>query len=330
MKPYCIIILLIVLISCKSEQVGTNIGEVQRIDTALNAIISPNAKAEVIAEGCSWTEGPVWIEKMQALLFSDIPQNKIYKWSVSKGKEVYLMPSGYTGEKKRKGSLGSNGLLLDSSNRLVICQHGNRQMARMNAPLDHPAADFIAIANLYKGKKINSPNDAVFNSEGELFFTDPAYGFLKGDADPEKEIPFNGVYKVKKNGEVILLIDSLPIPNGIAFFPGQKKILISCTDAAKPNWYVYDVNGDSLTNGKIFYSAAGIKNGKNGPDGLKIDNNGNVFAAGPGGIWIFNSAGKLLGKLLLPDPVSNCALSTDQKILFITNASLVLKFKMRD
>jgi gluconolactonase len=330
MKFYFIIILLSVLISCKSKQVGKSIGEVQRIDTALNAIISSGAAAEVIAEGFSWSEGPVWIEKTHVLLFSDIPENKIYKWTAEKGKELYLTPSGYTGEKKRKGSVGSNGLILDSDNLLVICQHGNRQMAKMKTPVDHPAADFVTIANLYKGKKINSPNDAVFNSEGELFFTDPSYGLSKGDADPEKEISFNGVYKVKKNGEVILLIDSLPTPNGIAFFPGQKKILISCTDAAKPNWYVYDVNGDSLTNGKIFYSAAGIKNGKNGPDGLKIDDNGNVFAAGPGGIWIFNSEGKLLGKLLLPDAVSNCALSADQKTLFITNASLVLKFTMRE
>jgi len=138
------------------------------------------------------------------------------------------------------------------------------------------------------------------------------------------------VYKVKKNGTVILLIDSLPTPNGIAFFPGEKKILISCTDAAKPNWYEYDIKGDSLTNGKLFYSTNGVTNGKNGPDGLKIDNNGNVFAAGPGGIWIFNIDGKLLGKLLLPDAVSNCALSADEKTLFITNGSLVLKFKMRD
>jgi len=122
----------------------------------------------------------------------------------------------------------------------------------------------------------------------------------------------------------------LPTPNGIAFFPGEKKILISCTDAAKPNWYEYDIKGDSLTNGKLFYSTNGVTNGKNGPDGLKIDNNGNVFAAGPGGIWIFNIDGKLLGKLLLPDAVSNCALSADEKTLFITNGSLVLKFKMRD
>jgi gluconolactonase len=147
--------------------------------------------------------------------------------------------------------------------------------------------------------------------------------------DPDKEISFNGVYKVKTNGDVVLLTDSIPMPNGIALFPGDKKLLVSCTDGAKPNWYVYDINGDSLSNGKLFYSGAGVKNSKNDPDGLKIDHNGNVFATGPGGIWIFNSTGTLLGKLLLPGAVSNCALSADEKTLFITSASQVLKFTMR-
>jgi gluconolactonase len=329
MKSFVIVFLLATFLGCKPGQVGKNIGEIELIDSSLTAIINSGAKAEVIAEGFGWSEGPLWIESSQTLLFSDIPENKIYQWTAAKGKELYLKPSGYTGEKSRDGSLGSNGLLLNSANELVICQHGNRQIVKMKTSFNHPSADFLTIAAMYNGKKINSPNDAVYNSEGELFFTDPSYGLLKMDADPDKEIPFNGVYKVKKDGQVVLLVDSLPMPNGIAFFPGYKKILISCTDGAKPNWYVYDVNGDSLSNGKMFYSGAGIKNGKNNPDGLKIDHNGNVFATAPGGIWIFNSNGNLLGKLLLPDAVSNCALSADEKILFITNGSIVLKFTMR-
>ena len=329
MKSFVAVLLIIIFASCTSSQLGNKIGALESFDSSLNKIVSPGAKAEVIAEGFSWSEGPLWIEGSQTLLFSDVPENKIYKWTAAKGKELYLKPSGYTGEKSRGGSKGSNGLLLNSANELVICQHGNRQIAKMKSPVDHPTADFLTIAAMYKGKKINSPNDAVFNSEGELFFTDPSYGLLKMNDDPDKEIPFNGVYKVKTNGDVVLLIDSISMPNGIALFPGEKKLLVSSTDGAKPNWYVYDINGDSLSNGKLFYSGAGVKNSKNDPDGLKIDHNGNVFATGPGGIWIFNSTGNLLGKLLLPDAVSNCALSTDEKTLFITSASKVLKFTMR-
>jgi gluconolactonase len=172
----------------------------------------------------------------------------------------------------------------------------------------------------------------VFNKAGELFFTDPPYGLqTQDDNDAAKEIPFNGVYKVKKDGTVILLVDSITRPNGIAFFPGEKRLLVASSDPAKPNWYVFDVNGDSLTNGKIFYSAAGYdKSWKGLPDGFKIDKNGNVFATGPGGVWIFNSEGNLLGKIKLVEASSNCALSPDEKTLFITNDMYVLRVKMRE
>ncbi|MGF2412009.1 SMP-30/gluconolactonase/LRE family protein [Ferruginibacter sp.] len=308
------------------------IGNIERINPALDAIIMPGAKAEIIAEGFKWSEGPLWLEKINALIFSDVPENKIYKWTAAKGKELYLTPSGYTDTVKRGGEMGSNGLLLNNKGQLVLCQDGNRQMGMMNAPLDHPAPNFITIAARYKGKRFSSPNDAVYNKAGELFFTDPPYGLeTKSDTDPKKEIPFNGVYKVKKNGEVILLVDSIPRPNGIAFLPGEKKLIIACSDAKKPNWYVYDVKDDALTNGKIFYSTIGSPKGERGaPDGMKVDSKGNIFASGPGGIWIFNSEAKLLGKLHLTEQASNCALSTDEKILYITNNMQVLKFKMRD
>ncbi|MEI8059996.1 MAG: SMP-30/gluconolactonase/LRE family protein, partial [Ferruginibacter sp.] len=157
MKFYFIAILFIALSSCKSKQVGKNIGEVERIDTSLNAIIATSAKAEVIAEGFVWSEGPLWIEKTQSLLFSDIPQNKIYKWTAEKGKELYLTPSGYTGQNKRSGYLGSNALILDADGALVICQHGNRQIVKMKNPIAHPSADFLNLVSMYNGKKINSP-----------------------------------------------------------------------------------------------------------------------------------------------------------------------------
>lgn len=306
------------------------IGEIERIDTALDKIISKDAKVEVIAEGFDWSEGPVWIKSQNMLLFSDIPRNIIYKWTEEKGKEVYLTPSGYTDSVKRAGEMGSNGLLIDPNGKLVLCQHGDRQMARMNTVIADPKPSFVSIANNYKGKKFNSPNDAVYNSNGELLFTDPPYGLEKRMDDPKKELPFQGIYKVKRNGEVILLIDTIGRPNGIAFMPGEKTLIISNSDPDKPFWYAFDVKNDTLTNARIFHSAAGFDSTQKGlPDGMKIDKNGNVFAAGPGGIWIFNKNGKLLGKIKLEEATSNCAFSPDQKTLYVTNDMNVLRIKMR-
>lgn len=325
------IISLLITTSCMAQTSYKTTGVVERYDNALDKIVSNDAGAEIIAEGFDWSEGALWIEKYKMLLFSDVPTNTIYKWTAAKGKEIYLKPSGYTGTVERGGEMGSNGLTLDNEGHLVMCQHGDRRMARMDAPLDKPLPKFIALADKYGGKRFSSPNDATFNSKGELFFTDPPYGLLtQSDKDSAKEISWNGVYKVKKNGEIILLTDSLTRPNGIAFFPGEKKLLVANSDPQKPNWYVFDVDGDKLTNGKIFYSAANEKGMKGLPDGLKIDKQGNVFATGPGGIHVFNSEGKLLGRLKLDEATSNCSLSADQKTLYITNDMYILRFKMRN
>ncbi|MCB0775237.1 MAG: SMP-30/gluconolactonase/LRE family protein, partial [Chitinophagaceae bacterium] len=167
---------------------------------------------------------------------------------------------------------------------------------------------------------------------GELFFTDPPYGLpMQNDKDPLKEQPHNGVYKVKKDGTVILLADSITRPNGIAFFPGEKRLLVASSDPDAPNWYVWDVNGDQLTNGKIFFSAAGYDSTWHGlPDGFKIDSKGNVYATGPGGVYFFNSDGKKLGMLRLGNASSNCALSADEKTLYVTNDMYVLRIKLRN
>ncbi len=274
------------------EEKYKTIGRIERYDSSLDNIISINAKAEIISEGFEWSEGPLWIEKHNMLLFSDVPRNTIYKWTEENGTSVYLNPSGYTGTVPSDcKEPGSNGLTLDNNGHLVLCQHGDRKVAKMDAPLDKPAAKFISLADKFNGKKFSSPNDLVFNEEGELFFTDPPYGLKsQGDTDPKKEIRFNGVYKVKKDGTVILLIDSITRPNGIAFFPGGKKVLIANSDSNKPNWYVYEVIGDAFLNGKIFYSASGHDKSWRGlPDGFMIDKDGNVFATGPGG-YIFLTA----------------------------------------
>lgn len=318
----------------KEVPVDKTVDAIERLDPALDGIISTNAKIEVLAEGFEWSEGPLWIEEQNMLLFSDVPMNTIFKWTEAKGKEVYLKPSGYTGtEPSLCKEPGSNGLILDPSGNLVLCQHGDRQMGRMDAPLDKPEAKFITLANKYNGKRFSSPNDAVFNSAGELFFTDPPYGLqTQDDSDPKKEIPFNGVYKVKTNGEVILLVDSITRPNGLAFLPGEKKLIIACSDPDGPNWYIFDVQGDSLANGRLFYSALDERKQKvNGlPDGLKIDKSGNVYATGPGGVYIFSSEGKKLGLIKFEASTSNCALSPDEKTLYITNDMYLVRVKLRD
>ena len=307
-------------------------GYVEKNDPALDAIISTNAKVEIIADGFDWSEGPLWIERQKMLLFSDVPQNIIYKWTEKKGKEIYLSPSGYTGKTPRGGERGSNGLTSSKSGQLIICQHGDRRVSAMNAPIGHPLPVFRALADNYNGKKFNSPNDLVYNGSGDLFFTDPPYGLEKNMDDPLKEIKFQGVYKIKKSGELVLLLDSITRPNGIAITPDQKTLIIANSDPEKPYWYAYDFGkGDALIHPRIFYDASAASKKEAGmPDGLKIDSKGNVFATGPGGVWIFNRTGKLLGKIKFNGLVSNCAFSADEKTIYLTADDYVLRVKMRN
>lgn len=320
------------LLSCANTKTPyETTGNIERHDEALDALIDQNAKIEIIAEGFVWTEGPLWVENQNMLLFSDVPQNTIYKWTEESGYQAYLNPSGYTGDNPdRLKEPGSNGLTLDNTGNLVLCQHGNRQIARMDATLQQPEAKFIILANQYQGKRLNSPNDVIYSQTGELFFTDPPYGLpTQSDDDPDKELPFNGVYKVDTQSEITLLSDQISKPNGIALFPDGKTLLIGNSDPNAANWYTLDLS-DSTAPPQLFYSATQEREGVKGlPDGLKIDQKGNVYASGPGGIWIFDSTGKVLGKIKLDDAASNVALSADEKTLYITNSGKVLRVKLR-
>jgi gluconolactonase len=318
-----------IFLSCTHKY--KTIGNIERIDPSLDSIISSTANAEIIAESFAWSEGPLWIDSKKMLLFSDIPNNTVYKWTEENGKEVYLKPSGYTGSTPRGGEVGSNALVLSKDGKLILCQHGNRQMAMMDADIDNPKPVYKTIAGTYQSKKFNSPNDAVYRSDGSLFFTDPPYGLEKNMDDPLKEIPFQGVYKVDASGNVKLLTDSISRPNGIAFMPGEKTLLIANSDSTKPVWYEFDIDAnDSLINQRIFYDASVDAKKEQGlPDGMKIDKNGNVFATGPGGVWIFNKEGKILGKIKIPVRCSNIALTPDEKTLFITADMYVLKLALK-
>lgn len=300
---------------------------IEKINPELDAIIRADAKVEVIAEGFEWVEGPVWVESQQMLLFSDTFKNRIYKWTAQEGTARYLEPSGYTQAAPRGKELGSNGLAINNKGQLVICQHGDRRIAVMDAPLDSPKPIFITLANRYKGKRLDSPNDLVIKSNGDIYFTDPPYGLEKGVDDPKKESAYQGVYKIAKDGTVTLLIDSLTRPNGIAFFPGEKSLLIANSDAKKPYWYIYDLDRNgNLINGRIFYDGTKAFQKENrSPDGIKIDREGNVFAPGPGGVWIYSKEGTALGRIKTDLITSNCAFSGDYKTLFITANHYILK-----
>jgi gluconolactonase len=173
-------------------------GSIVVYDPSLSTLLDSSAKIEILAEGFQWSEGPLWIADSNYLLFSDIPPNTVMKWDEKNGVTPYLFPSGYTGTIPRGGEPGANGLILDQQGRLVLCQHGDRKMARMDAPLDLPSPKYITIADNYEGKKLNSPNDAVYHSNGDLYFTDPPYGLLDNVNDSSKELNFQGVFRVKK------------------------------------------------------------------------------------------------------------------------------------
>lgn len=324
----------ITLNSCKMSEPKTteSIGKIESLDPSFNALVQDNAKIEILAEGFEWSEGPVWVPSHNMLLFSDVPNNVVHKWTEEKGLETYLKPSGYSGTDKYSNEPGSNGLTISPSGKLVLCQHGDRRVAAMEADLGSPEPNYVALADNFEGKKLNSPNDVTFRSNGDMFFTDPPYGLPKQADDPTKETPHNGVYKVS-NGKATLISDSLTRPNGIAFLPGERTLLVANSDPDKAMWYAFELGeNDSVTSAKVFYDATpNAKKGEGGlPDGLKVDKQGNVYATGPGGIWVFNSTGKPLGRIRMNQATSNCALSPDEKTLYITADMYLVRVKMRD
>jgi len=327
-----ILLFILTLAACQSNE-KKSIASIERLDAALDQIVSPTAQPEVIAEGFEWSEGPLWLAESKTLIFSDVPKNIIHQWSEEKGLSTYLTPSGYTSDTPRGGEMGSNGLALSVDGKLLLAQHGDRRIAVMESPLTDPKPTFVTQSDNIDGKKLSSPNDVVSRSNGDLFFTDPPYGLPQQSNDPAKETSFNGVYKIS-SGKTTLLVDSLTRPNGIAFLPGEKTFIVANSDPDKATWYAFDLaENDSIVNARIFYNATSdSKSGLPGlPDGLKVDKQGNIFATGPGGIWIFNTSGKVVGKIKFTDvPTSNCALSDDEKTLFITADNYVVRVKLRE
>lgn len=303
---------------------------IEVLDSLLLNIIDPSSELVIIAEGYDWTEGPLWIDGL-GLLFSDIPPNKIYLWTEENGANLYLTPSGYTGSAKRGGEIGSNGLLLNSEGSLILCQHGDRRLAKLKSGLSNPTSEFETIVDNYNGKKLNSPNDACFNAKGDLYFTDPPYGLEKRMEDPLKELEFQGVYKFAQTGELELLTSKLSRPNGIALSPDEKTLYVANSDPKNAIWMSYKLNVKGLVESqKIFYDATYLVGKEAGlPDGLKVDSKGNIYATGPGGVWIFNGEGKVLGKIKTGQATSNCAIGNNEKMLYITADMFVMKVQLK-
>ncbi len=301
------------------------------LDSEALHIIDSSSAIEVIASGYKWTEGPVYIKDSGFLLFSDIPNNKIFKWKEGIGASLYLTPSGHTGPEKKEVEPGSNGLLLDAKGNLVLCQHGDRRVARMEALLTNPKPEFITLADRYNGKRLNSPNDAVFHPNGDLYFTDPPYGLDKRMKDTAKDLDFQGVYRLKPNGQLDLFTKELKFPNGIALSPDGKVLYVSCSDSTNMTWtwYVLDDKGLIKSEGLFYHAKEYDRTDLGNPDGMKVNKQGYLFAAGPQGIWIFNPSGKVLARIYTGAKTANCAFSPDEKTLFITASTQVLKVKLK-
>ncbi|MFO8028399.1 MAG: SMP-30/gluconolactonase/LRE family protein [Cyclonatronaceae bacterium] len=306
------------------------LGSIEKLDVEIDSVLNPANVPEIIGEGFDWSEGPVWVDAHEFLLFSDVPGNVIYQWSEDNGVVEYLRPSGYTGSTERGGSVGSNGLIIGSNGELLLCQHGDRRVARMDAPVDEPAPDFTTIAGTYDGNRFNSPNDLVQHSSGSIYFTDPPYGLEENVNDPAKELDFQGVFRVDPDGTVTLLTDELSRPNGLAFSPDESLLYVANSDPDRAIWMVYDVleNGD-ISNGRLFYDVTEQTGQEPGlPDGMKVNSSGIIFATGPGGVWIIKPDATVLGIVKTGELISNVAFDTDESTLFMTADSYLLRLAL--
>jgi gluconolactonase len=308
--------------------VGAHVGRVERLDPALDALVAPDAQVEVIAAGLDWAEGPVWRKAGGYLLFSDIPQNTIYRWKEGEGLAVFLRPSGFVGDQPFGRELGCNALTFDLAGHLVINDQGNRQVVRLN----ETNYTKTILADHFEGKRLNSPNDLVYRSNGDLYFTDPPYGLWKQNRDPHKELPFNGVYRLDPHGKLTVLTRDLSFPNGLAFSPDEKTLYVQISDPDNARWMAYHVEPDgSLSHGRVFFDAnALLRAGKQGlPDGMKVDRSGNIFGGGPGGILVLSPEGKHLGTIVTGQITSNCAFGDDGSTLYMSADHYVMRIRLK-
>lgn len=308
------------------ERVYPMAGRIERLDPRFDKLVARDARIERLVDGFVWLEGPLWDRRQERLLFSDIPNNSVYAWS-ERGVELVLRPSGYSGAQPFTGrEPGSNGLLFDAAGQLLLCQHGDRRIARLQAD-----GSLVTLVSHYEGRRLNSPNDAVLAPNGDLYFTDPPFGLPQTFDDPAKEQGCSGVYRWRASGALELLVGDLRAPNGIALTPDGKKLMVSNADTARPVWMVYPLHADgSLGPGEVFADASAWVVGRRGlPDGMKFDRKGNLFACGPEGVYVFAPDGSLLGRFDLGVPTANCAWGDDGSSLFVTADTAIYRLRLK-
>jgi gluconolactonase len=295
-------------------------GSIERLDPALDALLAPDAKIEVLASGFNWSEGPVW--KDGGIVFSDVPENTVFGWKEGeKAASVVLKPSGSL---NGKDGQGSNGLAVDSQGHLVLCQHGERRVARLEKD-----GSFTAVADRFEGKRFNSPNDLVIAKSGIIYFTDPPYGLKKGTDQPE--LDFHGIFAVDASGKVSLIDKAVRFPNGIALSPDEKTLYVAVSDPQDTRVIAYDVATPGAAS-RVVFNAQSLKSPqrKGGCDGMKVDAQGNIWTTGPGGVLILDKNGKHLGSILTGQATANCAWGgEDRSTLYITADMFLLRVKTK-
>jgi gluconolactonase len=300
---------------------------IERLDPALDALLDANAVVENLGSGFNWSEGPIWVPAQGALLFSDVPENRVYRWKDGEGISVHIEPSGFTGTQYNGRERGSNGLTLDPQNRLTLCQHGDRRVARLAAD----GKNFETVVDRFEGKRFNSPNDLCFDKAGNLFFTDPPYGM---PADVKQEIPFQGVFRLATDGKLTVITRELHRPNGLALSPDERTLYVASSEGREPWVKAYALNADgSVASSRMFFDATELikRTGRRGGfDGLKVDVHGNVWTTGPGGVLIISPEGKHLGSILTGRATANCAFGdADHQTFYITADEALLRVRTK-
>lgn len=302
------------------------VGRIERSAPGLDALIAPDARIEKLGDGFQWSEGPVWIREGRYLLLSDVPANKMYRWSEQDGLSVFLDPSGASGSGFREP--GSNGLIRGPGNSIFMADHGSRAIVRLD--LATKAKTFLATH--YEGKRFNSPNDLVRASDGSIYFTDPPYGLEGLNASPLKELPYNGVYRLTPGGEVELLEKGMSFPNGVILSPDERTLYVANSDPERAVIMAFerDERG-GIGPGRVFADLTALaKSGLPGlPDGMAVDVKGNLFATGPGGVHVFTPTGDRLGGIDTGTAVANCAFGEDGRTLFLASNHMLARIRTR-
>ena len=328
------IIVFALLVSCTSQHKDSQsfivTGSVERLDPRMDDVIEPGVLPEIVADSFVWSEGPVWVPEIKSVLFSDVPENTVYQWSEKDGLKQYLKPSGYTAENPRSGETGSNGLLLNNTGELLLCQHGDRRVAKLNTSVSNPLPDYVTLADNWDGKKFNSPNDLAIDNQDRIYFTDPAYGMVKKWGDPNREIDFTGVYRtIPGRLDVDLLIDSIQAPNGIGLSPDGKTLYVA-SSGPDCSLYEFELDDSGVKSGKLFFDARELKKTRRGScDGMYVRSDGVIFATGPGGVLIFLPDGTLLGSVLTGQATANCALDEEGGWLYMTADMYLMRIKLK-